>query len=70
MVLFPKVQNGQGWHPQDSSDKSNINNILNIALRLGDDAIEDETLKQQLHPFLQRHSFELPNTTCYYCIIP
>ena len=46
------IQNGQGWHPQDSS----INNILN---RLGDDAIEDETLKQQLQPFLQRHSFEL-----------
>ena len=26
---------------------------------MGDDAIEDETLKQQLQPFLQRHSFEL-----------
>jgi len=21
LVLFPKVQNGQGWHPQDSSIK-------------------------------------------------
>ncbi|RIA91939.1 acetyl-CoA carboxylase [Glomus cerebriforme] len=59
LALFPKLQNNRGWKSQDSSDKNNVNNILNIALRLGDDAIEDETLKQQLKPLIQRHSFEL-----------
>ncbi|GBC48526.2 uncharacterized protein OCT59_029816 [Rhizophagus irregularis] len=58
LALFPKIQNDR-WKPQGSSDRSKINNILNLALRLGDDALEDETLKQQLKPLIQRHSYEL-----------
>jgi acetyl-CoA carboxylase/biotin carboxylase 1 len=53
LALFPKVQNDR------SSDRNNINNILNVALRLGDDALEDETLKQQLKPLIQRYTYEL-----------
>ena len=56
LALFPRLQNGRVW---DTSERNNVNNILNVALRLGDDALEDETLKQQLQPLLQRHSHEL-----------
>ncbi|CAG8532450.1 333_t:CDS:2 [Funneliformis mosseae] len=59
LKLFPKVQTVQGWQSQDPSDRNNINNVLNIALRLEDDAIEDEALKKQLKPLIQRHSYEL-----------
>ncbi|CAI2186394.1 12786_t:CDS:2 [Funneliformis geosporum] len=46
----------------DPSDINNINNVLNIVLRLEDDVIENEALKKQLKPFIQRHSYELHYT--------
>ncbi|CAI2192938.1 9180_t:CDS:10, partial [Funneliformis geosporum] len=38
------------WKSQDPSDRSNINNVLNFALRLEDDVIEDEALKNNSNP--------------------
>ncbi|CAI2193460.1 4056_t:CDS:10, partial [Funneliformis geosporum] len=59
LKLFPKIQTVKGWKSQDPLDRNNINNVLNIALRLEDDAIEDEALKKQHKPLIQRHSYEL-----------
>ncbi|CAI2167581.1 3904_t:CDS:2 [Funneliformis geosporum] len=50
LKLFPKIQTAQGWKSQDPSDRSNINNVLNFALRLEDDVIEDEALKNNSNP--------------------
>ncbi|CAG8486585.1 8073_t:CDS:2 [Diversispora eburnea] len=52
LSVFPKSS------PQDSSD-TNVNNVLNIALRLDDDPVDDETLKRDIQPIIQRHAFEL-----------
>ncbi|CAG8502872.1 3535_t:CDS:10, partial [Racocetra fulgida] len=58
---FPRIfdvfrQNGR--RAQDLTD-SIANNIINIALRLDDDPLEDEILKRDLQPIVQRHTVEL-----------
>ncbi|KAF0496183.1 acetyl-CoA carboxylase [Gigaspora margarita] len=58
---FPRIfdvfrQNGR--QAQDLTD-SVENNIINVALRLEDDPIEDEMLKRDLQPIIQRNTVEL-----------
>ncbi|CAG8507081.1 5656_t:CDS:2, partial [Acaulospora morrowiae] len=57
LSVFPKSTPNRD-HSQDYSD-SNVNNVINIALKLGNDPIDDEILKRDIQPIIQRHSAEL-----------